>query len=69
MENSADAIFILNQQGKYEYTNQAVSAMLGYTLEEMTSKTIADISPPNKIEESLKFFNQILNEGKGVVYQ
>jgi len=65
MENSADAIFITNQQGKYVYTNKAVSAMLGYTSEEMKSKTIADISPPNKIEEYFKFFKQILNEGKG----
>ncbi len=39
--------------------------MLGYTSEEMKSKTIADISPPNKIEEYFEFFNQIINEGKG----
>jgi PAS domain S-box-containing protein len=65
MENSADAIFITNQQGKYVYTNKAVSAMLGYTSEEMKSKTIADISPPDKIEEYIKFFKQILNKGKG----
>jgi PAS domain S-box-containing protein len=65
MENSPDAIFITNQQGKYVYTNKAVSVMLGYTLEEMKSKTIADISPPNKITEYFKFFYQILNEGKG----
>jgi PAS domain S-box-containing protein len=65
MENSADAIFITNQQGKYVYTNKAVSVMLGYTSEEMKSKTISDISPPNKIKEYFKFFEQILNEGKG----
>lgn len=65
MENSADAIFIANQQGKYVYTNKEVTAMLGYTSEEMKSKTIADVSPPNKVEEYFKFFNQILNKGKG----
>jgi len=65
MENSADAIFLTNQQGKYIYTNKEVSAMLGYTSEEMKSKTIADISPPNKIEEYFKFFKQLLNQGKG----
>ena len=31
MENSADAIFITNQQGQYIYTNKEVSAILGYT--------------------------------------
>ncbi len=65
MENSADAIFITNQQGKYMYTNKAVSNMLGYTSEEMKSKTFADISPTNRIEEYFKFFEQILKEGKG----
>ncbi len=66
MENSADAIFIANQQGKYVYTNKAVSAMLGFTSDEMKNKTIADISPPNKTEEYFKFFKQKLNKGKGV---
>ena len=65
MDNSADAIFIANQQAKYVYTNKAVSDMLGYTSEEMKSKTIADITPPNKLEEYLKFFNQVLIDGKG----
>jgi hypothetical protein len=65
MENSADAIFIANQQGKYVYTNKAVSALLGYTSEEMKSKTIADITNPNKQVEVFKIFNQVLNEGKG----
>jgi PAS domain S-box-containing protein len=65
MENSADAIFLTNQQGRYVYINKAVTAMLGYTSEEMINKTIADISPPDKIEEYFKFFKQIMNEGKG----
>jgi PAS domain S-box-containing protein len=66
MENSADAIFITNQKGKYVYTNKAVSALLGFTPEEMESKSIADISPQDKIEEYFKFFYKILNEGKGL---
>jgi PAS domain S-box-containing protein len=65
MENSADAIFITNQQGKYIYTNKAVSNMLGYTSEEMKSKTIADISTPDRIKEYFEFLEQILNEDKG----
>jgi len=64
MENSADAIFIADQQAKYIYTNKEVSAMLGYTSEEMKSKTITDITNPSKHEEIFKTFNQLLNEGK-----
>jgi PAS domain S-box-containing protein len=64
MENSADAIFLTNQEGKYVYTNKAVTAMIGYTAEEMTNKTIVDISPLDKIDEYRKIFKQILNNGK-----
>ena len=60
MENSADAIFITNQQGKYVYTNKAVSVLLGYTSEEMKRKTIVDISLPNKIDEYFEFFKKFI---------
>ncbi len=65
MENSADAIFVANQKGKYIYTNKEVSAMLGYTSEEMKRKTIADVTNPNKQAEIFKIFTNVLNEGKG----
>ena len=64
-ENSADAIFITDQQGKYTYTNKTASLMLGYSSEEMKSKTIADLAPPDKIEEYIEFFKQTLSVGKG----
>jgi len=64
-DNSADAIFISDQQGKYIYTNKAVSIMFGYSSEEMKSKTIADLSPPDKIEEYFDLFKQMLSDGKG----
>ena len=64
MENSADAIFITNQHGKYIYTNKEVSVLLGYTAEEMKSKTIAELTDQNKHEEIFQIFNQVLNEGK-----
>lgn len=64
IENSADAIFITDQNGRYTYTNKAATLMLGYSSEEMKSKTIADLSPPDKIEEYFGLFNQALNTGK-----
>ncbi len=64
-ENSADAIFITDQQGKYTYINKAAAEMLGYSSEEIKSKTIADLAPPDKRKEYLEFFKQILSVGKG----
>jgi len=64
MENSADAIFITDKQGKYIYTNKEVTRMLGFTSEEMKSKTIIDLTPKNETEKYLKLFMEVLNEGK-----
>ena len=64
-DNSADAIFISDQHGKFIYTNKAVSIMFGYSSEEMKSKTIADFSPPDKIEEYFDLFKQMLSVGNG----
>ncbi len=65
MENSADAIFLADQQGKYLYANKAVTEMLGFTQEEMQSKTIIDLAPPDKTDEYFEVFKKILSKGKG----
>ncbi len=64
MENSADAIFLTDKEGHYVYTNKAVTNMLGFTPEEMKSKTIIDLTPPGRKDEYLKLFSQLLNKGK-----
>jgi PAS domain S-box-containing protein len=64
MENSADAIFITDKQGKYIYTNKAVSSMLGFSSEEMKCKTILDMTPQNRKDEYLEIFSQLQNKGK-----
>jgi PAS domain S-box-containing protein len=63
MENSTDAMFLIDQQGRIVYTNKAVINMLGYTIEEMKNKTIADLSPADRIDEYLNLFSQALKEG------
>jgi PAS domain S-box-containing protein len=65
MEHSADAIFITDQFGKYIYANKNASGMLGYTFEELTSKTFSDISPPDKKSEYYEIFKQVL-AGQGI---
>jgi PAS domain S-box-containing protein len=64
MENSADAIFLTDQQGNYLYTNKAITDMLGYTSGEMIRKTIIDLFPKNKADEYFEIYKQVLNEGK-----
>ena len=62
-ENSADAIFITDKEGKYIYVNTKAVQMLGYSKEEMMHFTIADISPKDKFEEYIEILKQLLNEG------
>jgi len=64
MENSADAIFMTDKQGKYTYANKEVTRLLGFTSEEMKSKTILDLTPKNEADKYLKIFMEVLNEGK-----
>ena len=64
MENSADAIFLTDRQGKYQYINKAVRVMLGYSSAEMKKKTIIDLFPPGKSEEYFEIYKQVLNKGK-----
>jgi PAS domain S-box-containing protein len=63
-ENSADAIFIADNTGKYVYTNKAVTELLGFSPEEMKSKTIIGMAPENRIDEYIDIFNSLQVEGK-----
>jgi PAS domain S-box-containing protein len=67
MEHSADAIFITNQEGRYIYTNKSATDILGYTSEELKTKSFADISPPEKVAEYFEIFKQILNNSEKIL--
>ena len=45
MEHSAEAIFVLDHNGRYLFLNKAVTDMVGYTEEEIKQKSIADLVP------------------------
>jgi PAS domain S-box-containing protein len=64
MENSADAIFLTDPQGRYQYTNKAVSVMLGYSSSEMKNKTIIDLFPRDKSDEYFDIYKQVMSKGK-----
>jgi len=64
-ENSADAIFILNQEGKYQYANHKAISMLGYSLDEVINKQLGDFSPRENAEIYKSNFRTLLKERKG----
>jgi PAS domain S-box-containing protein len=62
-ENSADAIFISDKEGKYIYVNKQAVDLLGYSKEELLTFTLADVSPKNRIEEYFQIFKHLLLTG------
>jgi PAS domain S-box-containing protein len=61
-ENSSLGIF-LSSKGKLLETNLALHNIFGYSREEFTNLTIADVSHPDDIQESLRFLSKI-NKGE-----
>jgi PAS domain S-box-containing protein len=61
IEESADAIFIVDQNGDYVFANQKSSEMLGYSVEELLEMNIKQVGTQDK--DGVRF-NTILKEGK-----
>jgi PAS domain S-box-containing protein len=64
MNSSADAIFITDQKGNYLYVNPKATEMLGYSAEELTKMSIAQISNKKNLVEDMKAFQKLLEAGK-----
>ncbi|MGM0510934.1 MAG: PAS domain S-box protein, partial [Thermoplasmatota archaeon] len=62
IENSADAIFLTDQEGNYTYANEAASDLLGYSREELMEMNIVDIIPDKDVENGLEIFEKMLEE-------
>ena len=63
LEGAADAIFISDQQGQYQYVNQQALRLLGYSKDQMLSMNIIDITPVEDLQEVEVMFKGLLAEG------
>lgn len=61
-ENSADAIFVVNQQGEYVYVNPEATKLLGYSKEEFLQMTILNVTPPDMINNFLNLFQKVITD-------
>jgi PAS domain S-box-containing protein len=48
LESSPISIFVANQEGKYEYVNEAASRLLAYSREELLNMTVQQVGPKQK---------------------
>lgn len=59
IENSADAIFISDFEGNYQYVNKKASELLGYSQEELMAMSIFDLASKKDLEEHAAIFKSL----------
>jgi diguanylate cyclase (GGDEF)-like protein/PAS domain S-box-containing protein len=62
-ESAADAMFITDQKGHYQYVNQAATNMLGFGRDALLQMSIADITPAEDLAAVWQEFRQLLAKG------
>ncbi len=58
--NTQDAILIADDDGNYIDANPAAAKLFGYTIEELCTLNVGDITPEQNIEESLKLWKEFI---------
>ncbi len=63
LDNSADAVFISNSEGFFNYVNQEAVQFLGWSEHELLKMHIADITPPDWQQKRMEQFQALLKKG------
>ncbi|WP_033374181.1 PAS domain S-box protein [Spirulina subsalsa] len=63
VERAGDAVFFIDPEGMIIYANQAACDLLGYSVEELCSKTIPDIAPGFSQQDWVNHWQMIEIEG------
>ena len=65
IESSDTSIIMVDPQGNYLYANSVVADLFGFTVEEIMTKNIRDLFPPEQGEIALNRIKKIIQTGKG----
>lgn len=63
LDHSPIGVFVLNQQGFYTEVNNAACRITGFSREELLKKNMAELQPPETLEEDLKAFQSMVENG------
>lgn len=63
LEGAADAIFISDQKGNFQYVNEQASTMLGYSRDALLQMTAIDFIPGEELPNMLMQFRQLVSTG------
>jgi len=64
MDNAPLPLFVTDSEGRYIDVNPASCSLVGYTREELLSRSIPDLVPPERIEGSFRAFETLKTEGR-----
>jgi diguanylate cyclase (GGDEF)-like protein/PAS domain S-box-containing protein len=63
LEGAADAIFIANPTGHYQYVNKQASLLLGFSHDEFMAMSLMDITPPEDLDATVQQFQDAMMRG------
>ena len=63
MDNAPEGIFIIDGFGNYQDVNKTACSMLGYSQEELLKLNFADIVEKSVLQDALKKFQQLIENG------
>jgi PAS domain S-box-containing protein len=63
LDGAADAIFIADTAGRYQYVNEQATQLLGFSRDELLRMSISDITPEDNQAETRVRFQQLLETG------
>ncbi len=63
-ESSADAIFVIDRDGRYTFANKAACALLGYSEDELLQMSINDVAAGGSANPKMSLFGQLLETGR-----
>ena len=67
IDNAPDGVFITDENGNYVEINSAAESITGYSQSELLTKSIADMLPPEYIDQGLNHFRQLKDIGHGQI--
>jgi PAS domain S-box-containing protein len=65
-DSGSDALFLLNEQGYIIKANREAVARYGYSLDELRSMTVRDLTPPDLHPVALTQFQKVFSQGVGL---
>ena len=63
VENAADAVMIVDPEGRFVYANQEAQKMLGYGMEELLRMSILDVTTTDEAEKVIGLFDALKTHG------